>query len=1774
MTNKRRGSRPPIKRILRASPKSSGVSDYRKATIQEELENGILKQGGSYNGSHLKRDSSEKISIIDSPKVNRGEWILSDGEVVMGTKRSVGVVNSNSRAAIGAVAHSESYIKREATKIIKQATTVGSVGSGTSAGSNVERLAPEVYSPLFTMANLNLPRDRITVNAWCFVPGTMVVMADGTSKAIEQIKIGDEVLSANGSIQKVTSLFERTINEEIVGVKVRGTQNTIWTTKNHGFKAIKAPSCKGNKDRRCKSNPCSRCGKSIDYKFSKIPAGELSRYDLVYMPVPKENNNVLSKMELKLLGYYAAEGYVSGNEFGFIININETKLADKITYLIKLLFNYDIKVYKFPELGVIRIRGYNKKICLYLKKYCSGKAITKRLSKEIISSSPDHLIHFLTAWADGDGNRSKISQGTRFNGITSSKQMADQICFCMLKCGFTATPYKRHIQKTMKSPTNGKIYNIRPSYLIRIAGKDAKEFFKCFDNRFKIKTINSKDVLGCKFIHKDKCISWVSDVEKKQYSGPVYNIEVSGDHTYVVEDVAVYNCRNFFQLHPIVRNAITLHATYPISKLNLKCYDKKVLQFFEDMIEEMHLMESLGDLSLEYWKLGECVRGHNYLKTSIGMKKVNEVQIGDFVLTHTGKYQRITERMINWKHKECLSIYIQGSPYPVEVSFNHPFYLTKVSKFHRRQKKARIINSVPSFENENKWKFEWERAENVEINDICLIPINREIKDNKDISKDLCRVIGLYLSEGCLSYNNKKYNKANIPKCTIISNQDKKLWDYYENIFRKNHIRLALNRNNGHLRYNSIKRNATSEFAQIMKEYAGEYSKEKILSEEIMLLPPEKQMEIINAFIDGDGWIHRGRVCMATISINLAFQIRDILARNYITCSINVHSKGRKNAIYFIEVPLFYANKFNLYPTKQKRLNDEKEIRTIRANHVPRIKFSKEGHLLAPIKKIEKQQIDEPLYNFEVENDHSYCVYGIAVHNCFPYAELDENNGKWSKIIIQNPDYIHTKKTVLSGDPIISLKPDAVLQRLVLSNNPADVQLRKQIPEKIVYHVRAGQDIPLDNFNISHLKMLSSPYDVRGTSIIVSAFKDLMLYDKLRECFPISTEVLTKNGFKYYDDITSRDEIATINPKTNELEFQKYIGRTDYKFDGKLYHFYGKKIDTMVTPNHRMWLAKKKIHHKGYNNFGFVRAEDVKMGCCYKSKASIGNYNGNEISYINVNNKKIPIENYLEFLGYVISEGCIQYNEKTCQYSISICQNNNSKEFNYFKNSIEKIGQLLDVYVSEYTRINKHGFSSKKNDEITSWAITRKHIVNHFFNEIGSGSRNKKIPNWIKQLSPRLLKILLNALVIGDGSEIKSKYKNGSTAYRYHTVSKHLADDVQEILFKCGYASHLMLDENGQGSKFYLITWSNSNYGKEPIIYGNSANNGYTGALIEKVPYKGRVFCFEVPNGLFVTRRNGLITIQGNSKFAQADGLVNPITIIKVGGNTEGEYRATQEDLEFFRQIFEEAQYDKDFKLITHAGITVERVGASGQVLEIAGDMELIIKNIYTGLMVPPAVVDTESAVYASASIGLEVLRQRYFNFRQIMANWLVDKIFAPISEIQEFYEYKDGKKRLIVPEVEWNQMNLYDLQDYISNITGLVSSKQVSLQTLYKSLGLNYEDERVKMRKEAIDEAIKRREEQALGQMTLSELRSLDPEKEVMEPVDEKERETPPEAGMPTGMLGGAEMGMAGGLPELAPPPGGELGVPGAGAPEGGGVTPGLGPGTPGGPPVSPGGI
>lgn len=276
------------------------------------------------------------------------------------------------------------------------------------------------------------------------------------------------------------------------------------------------------------------------------------------------------------------------------------------------------------------------------------------------------------------------------------------------------------------------------------------------------------------------------------------------------------------------------------------------------------------------------------------------------------------------------------------------------------------------------------------------------------------------------------------------------------------------------------------------------------------------------------------------------------------------------------------------------------------------------------------------------------------------------------------------------------------------------------------------------------------------------------------------------------------------------------------------------------------------------------------------------------------------------------------------------------------------------------------------------------------------------------------------------------------------------------------------------------------------------------------------------------------------SKYAQADNMINPLTIVKIGS---ADYKPTHADLEYWRDIFASAQYDKDFKIFTHEGVTVERVGSGQGIYDTSGDITQLIKEIYVGLQVPPVLMDGGAdTTYANGGVALDVLRQRYMQFRNMLSQWLKRKIFAPISKLNNFYEYNGGEKQLIVPEVDWNHMSLFDAGDYINTLVTLTqgdeNSKRASLHTLYRSLGLEYQDEVRKTRKEAIQLAISVKEKAALNTMDLTALRSLTDDDEIPEP------DIPP-GDVPAGGMPGGEAGGGTSLPPPSGLPGLDLGNP-----------------------------
>jgi hypothetical protein len=76
-------------------------------------------------------------------------------------------------------------------------------------------------------------------------------------------------------------------------------------------------------------------------------------------------------------------------------------------------------------------------------------------------------------------------------------------------------------------------------------------------------------------------------------------------------------------------------------------------------------------------------------------------------------------------------------------------------------------------------------------------------------------------------------------------------------------------------------------------------------------------------------------------------------------------------------------------------------------------------------------------------------------------------------------------------------------------------------------------------------------------------------------CHDDTTECLTRRGWVRGLDVTERDEIATWNEDQQRIEYHHPLSLTKVPHDGLMHHWTGDRVDAMVTPNHRMWIASK-----------------------------------------------------------------------------------------------------------------------------------------------------------------------------------------------------------------------------------------------------------------------------------------------------------------------------------------------------------------------------------------------------------------------------------------------------------------------------------------------------------------------------------------------------------------------------------------------------------------------
>jgi len=386
-------------------------------------------------------------------------------------------------------------------------------------------------------------------------------------------------------------------------------------------------------------------------------------------------------------------------------------------------------------------------------------------------------------------------------------------------------------------------------------------------------------------------------------------------------------------------------------------------------------------------------------------------------------------------------------------------------------------------------------------------------------------------------------------------------------------------------------------------------------------------------------------------------------------------------------------------------------------------------------------------------------------------------------------------------------------------------------------------------------------------------------------CYSEDTRVLTRDGFKHFYELTYEDELATLNPETEKIEYHKPTKIFVFDYKGPMVHFRSRSIDLLVTPDHKVYVAS---HNRA--NFRLVEASklvgktvwfkrtaswdgenpqflelpkpeatNARREKTYREALSLRRqgYKLREIAErvgVSANTlcdwfyhgdkpnpygrcvttlkllEKVPTDKWVKFMGWWISEGSLNFGQNS-NYVVQITQKDPQNR-----------REIIDL-------VNEIGFTHRVDKSRMNISFNSRQVAEY----LRKFWKPKRIPPELKRLSPKMLEILLTTLARGDG------YLENGRLRRFYTSSSALVNDVVEIAVKCGYAVTVRFRKriktlpNGKTveSEGFVVNFSRPKK-------GNKASS-------KLVSYSGKVYCVEVPNHIIFVERNGRTCWSGNS---------------------------------------------------------------------------------------------------------------------------------------------------------------------------------------------------------------------------------------------------------------------------------------------------------------------
>lgn len=314
------------------------------------------------------------------------------------------------------------------------------------------------------------------------------------------------------------------------------------------------------------------------------------------------------------------------------------------------------------------------------------------------------------------------------------------------------------------------------------------------------------------------------------------------------------------------------------------------------------------------------------------------------------------------------------------------------------------------------------------------------------------------------------------------------------------------------------------------------------------------------------------------------------------------------------------------------------------------------------------------------------------------------------------------------------------------------------------------------------------------------------------ECLTPDAEVLTSNGFKKIEDVTTEDVVASM-AEQYRLQWDKPKSLIRKHYNGNIVTFNSRSFSFSGTEKHRM---------------------------CYETQ---GGYISEKLAKDLTNNFKVITALNSENFSEKLSDEMIKLSAWLCTDS-HFPQRGNPILYQRESNA-HKIRELL--------RVLNIGYSEKKRErnitEICGKQLKKPceaGIEFHLHYNPTSVTNNKALPSFVRRLSEKQWEVFLETLIDADGS-VPTK----AVASRVFYGAKEMCDSVQ-------------LEASLHGWTASLTEYRN-NHWRVNLVKRNTRRQDVVTKTVEN--YEGMVYCLEMPLENFVIRQGNKVHVTGNCRI-------------------------------------------------------------------------------------------------------------------------------------------------------------------------------------------------------------------------------------------------------------------------------------------------------------------